>query len=166
MYRLNGIDITLPPLRDRREDIPLLAEYFLARASEGEDGKRKVFTPGALDVLLRYEWPGNVRELMNEVMRSALLCPRDAIEEVWLTPAARGEVPGTGAPEEGVPLMREAVAEIERALIRRALHLCRGNKTHAAKLLGLSRREADTPAGPPTCPGYPTVRCRLRSSPR
>jgi transcriptional regulator with GAF, ATPase, and Fis domain len=138
VYRLNVVNITLPPLRDRREDIPLLAEYFLARASEGEGNKRKAFTPGALDVLLRYEWPGNVRELMNEVMRSALLCPRDRIDEVWLSPAARGEAPGTKAPEEGVPLLREAVEEIERALIRRAMHICRGNKTHAAKRLGLS----------------------------
>ncbi|MHC4780274.1 MAG: sigma 54-interacting transcriptional regulator, partial [Planctomycetota bacterium] len=137
-YRLNVVKITLPSLRDRREDIPLLASYFLARASDGDGEDPKAFTAPAVETLLRYEWPGNVRELFNEVMRSALLCPQKDIDELWLSPAVRGEGGTPDREEGGVPPLREAVEEIERALIRRAMTLCKGNKTHAAKMLGLS----------------------------
>ncbi|MHC5035950.1 MAG: sigma 54-interacting transcriptional regulator [Planctomycetota bacterium] len=137
-YRLNVVNVKIPPLRERREDIPLLVEYFLVRGLDSEDQNRKAFTPEALEILSRYAWPGNVRELMNEVARCAVLCPHAAIDSGWLSPAVRGEGPGGAGPEESVPPLKEAVEEMEKALIRRAMALCEGNKTHAAKMLGLS----------------------------
>jgi len=139
-YRLNVVNLRMPPLRERREDIPLLAEYFLARARE-EGGEReggKRFSKTAMDILVRHLWPGNVRELMNEVLRCGVLCPDPVIGPIWLSPAVREETP---EPEEGeavVPHLKEAVEEVEKALIRRAMALCERNKTHASKMLGLS----------------------------
>jgi DNA-binding NtrC family response regulator len=137
-YRLNVIPIALPPLRERRTDIPLLVEHFLAR--HGEPGRRRKMTPEALEALVAYGWPGNVRELESVIERTLLLADGDviALEDLPATVRMRRAAePGlpVDVPDEGLDL--EA---LERGLIRRALEKAAGNVTRAARLLGLSRR--------------------------
>ena len=138
-YRLNVIPITLPPLRDRRTDIPLLVEHFLKKYASPSQG-RTVSTE-ALEMLMAYDWPGNVRELESVIERALLLGESDSILPEDLPGAVRtrpstprGDVP-IDIPETGIDL--EAV---ERALILKALDRAGGNVTRAARLLGLSRR--------------------------
>jgi DNA-binding NtrC family response regulator len=137
-YRLNVIPISLPPLRERRTDIPLLVEHFLAK--HGEPGRARRMAPEALDALGAYSWPGNVRELESVVERTLLLAEGDVIRVEDL-PAAVRVRPGASAglaieiPDTGVDL-----EQIERDLIQRALEKAGGNVTRAARLLGLTRR--------------------------
>jgi len=154
-YRLKVVPIHLPPLRDRREDIPLLAEHFLQSASpqdsellrRGRRPNREVcrITPEAVDLLLRYPWPGNVRELENAIERALLFCEGEAIGPTHLLAEIRdhAETILAGLPSDSLCL-REALGrmgrEMERDLIRRALDRAQGNRTQAARLLGISRR--------------------------
>jgi two-component system response regulator PilR (NtrC family) len=138
-YRLNVIPIALPPLRERRTDIPLLVEHFLAK--HGEPGRPRRIAPEALEALVGYSWPGNVRELESVVERTLLLADGDVVGLDDLPPAVRMRV-GLGAgslpievPDEGLDL-----EELERRLILRALEKSEGNVTRAGRLLGLSRR--------------------------
>jgi DNA-binding NtrC family response regulator len=138
-YRLNVIPIALPPLRERRTDIPILVEHFLAK--HGEPGRLRRIAPEALEGLVRYSWPGNVRELESVVERTLLLADRDIIglDDLPAVVRMRGG-PGVGGvpieiPEEGLDL-----DQLERDLILRALDRTGGNVTHAARLLRLSRR--------------------------
>ena len=138
-YRLNVIPITLPPLRERRTDIPLLVEHFLRKSSQ--DGRRREVAPQALESLIAYHWPGNVRELESVIERAVLLGEGDVILPEDLPAAVRARtvsqraVLGLEIPDSGVEL-----EEIERALIAKALEKSGGNVTRAARLLGLSRR--------------------------
>ena len=130
-YRLNTVEIDLPPLRERREDIPLLAAHFL-RISGGKYGRSDMtFSAGAMDALLRHPWPGNVRELRHSVERAVLLTENHTVdlEHLGLRQAAEGSLR-----LEAVPL-----DEAERILIRKALSRNRGNVSRAAGDLGLSR---------------------------
>lgn len=128
-YRIQVIQIQLPPLRDRREDVPLLVEHFLKKM-KSSSGISKV--PGRImDVLLEYDWPGNVRELRNVLQRYITLGHLE-----FLSP---GSESGSSAVTTGIDL-REAVQRLEKSLIKRALSQSEGNKTRAAKLLGISRR--------------------------
>jgi transcriptional regulator with PAS, ATPase and Fis domain len=138
-YRLNVIPIVLPPLRERRTDIPLLVEHFLAK--HGEPGRARVIAPEALEALVVYSWPGNVRELESMVERMLLLADGDLVRLDDLPPAVRmrsralvGGLP-IEIPDEGLDL-----DGLERSLILRALEKSGGNVTRAARLLGLSRR--------------------------
>lgn len=100
LYRLNVFPLELPPLRDRLEDVPILAEHFLAAIGQ-QEGSPKRFTPAALQALMEYPWPGNVRELRNAVQRAYVMATGDTIDERWLP---RGGPPGPGAPAgAGVP---------------------------------------------------------------
>lgn len=138
-FRLNVITIELPPLRERREDIPRLAEHFL-QVFNRENGRRiQGFTEAARDALLAYAWPGNVRELQNAIERAVVLARGE-----WLTPddfqfntaglLAEGRGNGGGlAPGT-------TVAEMERALIFKTLEHCDQNRTRASELLGISVR--------------------------
>ncbi|HTK68231.1 MAG TPA: sigma-54 dependent transcriptional regulator [Candidatus Eisenbacteria bacterium] len=132
LYRLNTVEIHLPPLRERAEDIPRLATSFLARAA-ARYGKRIVgFTPEALAVMAAHPWPGNVRELEHAVERAVLLASEDARigpAELLLRPVAEG----SGRLED------MTLDEVERHLIRRALDRHEGNVSRAADALGLSR---------------------------
>ena len=132
LYRLNTVEIHLPPLRERAEDIPRLATSFLARAA-GRYGKRIVgFTPEALAVMAAHPWPGNVRELEHAVERAVLLASEDAPigpADLLLRPVAEG----SGRLED------MTLDEVERHLIRRALDRHEGNVSRAADALGLSR---------------------------
>jgi transcriptional regulator with GAF, ATPase, and Fis domain/Tfp pilus assembly protein PilF len=132
-YRLNVIQIQIPPLRERREDIPVLVEHFLGKHSRGE---RRV-SPEALGSLMGYLWPGNVRELENEIMRAAAL-GGERIGVKDLSPQIAASVPLALADPDDLDL-RARVEHLERELILRALKRTGGNNTRAAKLLGLSR---------------------------
>ena len=130
-YRLNVFPIELPPLRERREDIPLLVEHFLRQRNRPPD----VISPEAMEALLAYDWPGNVRELENVIERALILAGEGRITPDLL-PFGR---PKAGAkvelPDEGVNL-----EEVERELIIQALEKAGWNKAKAAKLLGITRR--------------------------
>jgi DNA-binding NtrC family response regulator len=134
-YRLNVIPLLLPALRERREDIPLLAEHFLARAGQ-RLGRPLRMSPAAMDRLLRYPWPGNVRELENAIERSAILARQEVIEADDLPPHVRGDIALGPAPS----LEREqTLAQSERAHIIRTLERCGWNHSRAAETLGIGR---------------------------
>lgn len=131
-YRLNTIHIELPPLRHRREDIPLLAMHFLDRYATGSRAHLRGFAPEALDALKRYRWPGNVRELENTIERAAVLARGDVITAQDLRlPTDETEV--TFDPD--LPLK-----EVERQHVERALAHHDGNVSETARQLGVSRR--------------------------
>ena len=130
-YRLSVVAIRVPPLRDRGEDIVLLANFFLRRA--GQSVKRKVrFSAPGLEALVRYPWPGNIRELENKVQRAVIMATGRSIEPADLELSA---VP-TDTP---LPTLREARSEHERKLVIDALARNRGNISRAAQAVGVSR---------------------------
>jgi DNA-binding NtrC family response regulator len=134
-YRLNVIPIVLPPLRERREDIPLMAEHFLARFAQRQ-GRVLRLTAGATDRLLRYAWPGNVRELENAMERLAILARHETIEPGDLPPhigagLALGSAPGLAA--------EQTLADAERAHIIQILERYGWNHSRAAEALGIGR---------------------------
>ncbi len=131
LYRLNTVEISIPPLRDRIEDIPIFAAHFLKRESLRYGRPGMAFSPGASHALLRHRWPGNVRELKHTVERAILMCPGSEIgvEDLGLR---RGT-------EDSIPLEDLRLAEVERLLVERALNLYVGNVSRAAEKLGLSR---------------------------
>jgi len=139
-FRVAGFALRVPPLRERREDIPALVEAF-ARACAREQGKTlRGITIKALRALVAYAWPGNVRELQHEVGRLVALCPQgEAIDSTMISPHLVGAGPGG----ENVPTntleLEKNVDALERRLISQALAQARGNRTRAAKLLGVSR---------------------------
>jgi two-component system response regulator AtoC len=128
-YRLNVIPIHIPPLRERREDIPLLIEHFIGRS-----GKRIRFSPEAINALMRYDFPGNVRELENIVERCIALSEGKVIERHDLPQHILKE----GQPE--VLTLSEVSAEAEKEHILRVLRTTNNNKTKAAEILGISRK--------------------------
>ena len=135
-YRLNVVSIIPPPLRERKEDIPVLVDHFLDRSREHHGGLRRSFSPLAMRVLLEYSWPGNVRELENAVER-ARICSRGEVIEESALPAEirrRGRTTHGGARPAG-----EAPGEPEEGKIREALARSRGNRREAAAQLGISR---------------------------
>jgi Nif-specific regulatory protein len=136
-YRLNVFTITLPPLRDRRPDIPALAEYFLEKY--GDEHRRLVrrFASGALDVLCEYGWPGNVRELENAIERAVVVCDGFMIEERHLPEVIRSV--GRGKPARKLSLA-EAVESLERGMIEEALRDSGGNLARASRSLGTTER--------------------------
>ena len=131
LYRLNTVEIPIPPLRDRMEDIPLFAAHFLERQSMRYGRTGMAFSPGASHALLCHLWPGNVRELTHTVERAILMCHGSEIgvEDLGLRRAA-----GNTLPLEDLQLV-----EVERLLVERALGLHNGNVSRAARRLGLSR---------------------------
>jgi DNA-binding NtrC family response regulator len=134
-YRLNVIPIELPPLRERREDIPLLAELFLGRFAERQ-GRVLRLSAGAMECLFRYSWPGNVRELENAMERTAILARAETIEPGDLPPhVGAGLVPGPAPTLE----TEQTLAEAERAHILRILERYGWNHSRAAEALGIGR---------------------------
>ena len=140
-YRLNVITIELPPLRERREDIALLATHFLQLYAEENQRTVQGFSAAAMDALAAYHWPGNVRELENAVERAVVLCRGDTIEVDELPQAVRSE----GAVAEAAPDIppggvdfRQVVGDYQARLIREALRQAGGVQRRAAKLLKLS----------------------------
>lgn len=147
LYRLEVVRIALPPLRERLEDLPLLVEALLARLNRAY-GKHLSLAPGCLDHLRRYPWPGNVRELENALERAVIVCRGDQItpdDFPWGMLESPPGVAATAAPSTYHCYSEkrghwEPVAETERQVILRALAACGGNKTRAARMLGISRQ--------------------------
>ncbi len=142
-YRLNVISLHLPPLRERREDIPLLVEHFLRKYAEKMGKKIEGVSDFALKALMEYDFPGNVRELENIIERSVALESGPLILPESLTLCTKRsrekENFEVNLPEEGLNL-EDFLARIEVSLLKQALSRTRGNKTEAAKLLGLNFR--------------------------
>jgi len=137
-YRLNVITVTLPPLRKRTEDIPLLAQHFLAHyARENEKAIRDI-SPQAMELLLDYHWPGNVRELENAVERAVVLSIGEVLTEELLPSSVRHResagLPPATLPSNGISF-KDAVSDYERQIIIRALQSCGGVQKRAAELL-------------------------------
>lgn len=140
-FRLNVFFIQLPPLRERVEDIPLLAEYFLSKNASSMERPPVRIAPEAMRCLMAYGWPGNVRELENVVERGMILCDGDVIDGECL-PVSLREVGGRkqiSSPDENLSI-KKAEDAIERDLIRKALAKTSGNRTQAAKILEISHR--------------------------
>ncbi len=138
-YRLAVVPLTLPPLRERREDIPLLVEHFLAHYGERQHAPPKSISIAAMRVLCEAPWPGNVRELAHAIERTLLLSVDREIqpEHVALEPEASSllRAPTSLAIEQA----RALLDEVEREKLRTALNTARNNRVRAAKLLGVSR---------------------------
>jgi two-component system response regulator PilR (NtrC family) len=144
-YRINVIPIVLPPLRDRREDIPLIAEHFLAKYAEQMEKPVVGISRGAMDQLMRHEWPGNIRELENVLERAVALEATPTILVESLPASLRGGAAKPSAagrsdlPDRGFDL-EEHVKQIERGYIAQALQRAGGVQVRAAELLGMSFR--------------------------
>lgn len=139
-YRLNVFTITVPPLRDRREDIPRLCDRFLEVVAKENGTPRKSISPEAMKVLLSHRWPGNVRELRNALEAASLVAPKESIAADDLPP---GVGPEAIPPTSSVPIPLgppRTMEEMEKAAIVDALARTGGNKTEAAKLLGIGLR--------------------------
>ena len=147
-FRLNVVQVTMPPLRERKDDIPQLLAHFVAHSAKENGIDPPVFEPGAIRCLVAYPWPGNIRELRNFAENAVVLNRAARIHEFDLDPKFRG---GTG--DEGVAITapaggssdqpavsRLSFEENEKRLLREALLQARGNRTKAASLLGVSRR--------------------------
>jgi DNA-binding NtrC family response regulator len=138
-YRLSVIEIELPPLRERAEDITLLAQAFLKEFAQTNNKKVTGFTPDAVDLLLRYSWPGNVRELRTAIERAVVLCRGEKIGARDLPPTVRNVSADAPLPKFQANSSL-SVEEAEKDLIIRALKDSNGNRTLAAKKLGMHRR--------------------------
>ncbi|MGZ4808232.1 MAG: sigma-54-dependent transcriptional regulator [Thermoanaerobaculia bacterium] len=139
-YRLNVITIQLPPLRRRREDIPLLVSHFLDKYAEENKRKVREVTPDAMRILMDHPWPGNVRELENAIERTVVLCTGDRIGPDLLPDYLRypveTEQPAMVVPADGLSL-KDAVSRYERAMIVQSLEMANGVQKRAAELLQL-----------------------------
>ncbi len=143
-YRLNVFTIALPALRERRADVPALAEYFLAKFASEHRRKIARISSGALEALSQYGWPGNVRELENVIERAVVVCEGFVIQEHHLPESMR--VGARARPQER-PTLADAVARLERQLIEDALREARGNCAQAARALGTTERIVRYKAG-------------------
>ena len=140
-YRLNIICIDLPPLRERKEDIPMLAEHFVKKHSKHVSKKIEGLSKEALAVLMDYQWPGNVRELENVIERSIILAkgttitPEDFPESLT-NPKPKADADGNG---NGHRKLKDALQSPEKDLILKALESVKWKRTEAAKALGVNR---------------------------
>jgi two-component system nitrogen regulation response regulator GlnG len=157
LFRLNGITLTLPPLRERKSDIKLLSEFFLEKYARKFDCEPRTLTPEALEALKEYPWPGNVRELENVLRRGVLLCPSLALGPLDLNlPKSKDDGGKTGSLEDIItarlrPFIDQmdlrgarqlyglVMPYLERPLIRLVLEKTRGNQVHTADALGINR---------------------------
>jgi len=142
-YRLNVVGLEIPALRQRTEDVPLLAQHFLQIFAVRNHKKIKSFTPRAMDLLIRHDWPGNVRELMNAVERAVVLSRADYLSESDFPTAAGADPIDSHAAAEAGSIHVDSIApleEVEKATILRTLEACGGNKSKAARRLGITRK--------------------------
>lgn len=141
-YRLNVVNIQIPPLRERKEDIPLLIDQFTARYIKETDKKRIEFSKQALDLLMKYNYPGNIRELENVIHHSIVLARGEMItsEDLPLGIKSHGSENLSKDPCGEGDTLHDKVENLEKRLINDALHKTNGNQSAAAKLLGMSER--------------------------
>lgn len=158
-YRLRGVTIILPPLRDRQEDVSELAHYFLFRYNQQMGASAKSISPAALDLLQKYDWPGNVRELQSIILEALIASAGPTILPEFLSPDVRGSAASAGGQStkdssewQDVPaqidamisageidVYRRALEHFDRLILRRALEQAEGHQARAAEILGLSR---------------------------
>jgi DNA-binding NtrC family response regulator len=139
LYRLRVLTVDLPPLKDRREDIPLLVSHFFSSAVDRGEAVPERIEPEVVSVMQEYDWPGNVRELENEVRRLIALSD-DAVTTDLLSESIRTGRTAAPPPEEGeIRPLEDQVRDLEVREIERALSATGGNKTKASELLGISR---------------------------
>lgn len=158
-YRLNVVSVYLPPLRERREDIPLLVRFFMRLYNKQNNREVETIEPEAMDLLCAYSWPGNVRELQNYIERAVVLAPRDVVTADLLPEAVRGRrAPRIGrgvdfeslaatliargmadAGPEAENLHAKIVNSVERELIAQVMSQCDGVQTKASARLGINR---------------------------
>lgn len=142
-FRIRGVNVTLPSLRERAADIPILAEHFLQEATEETGSQVKGFTPTAMGVMAAYEWPGNIRQLRNAVRTLVVMCDREMIDVQDLPPEMlqRRQLPGPGvAASAPASLAGASLDEIEKKAIMDTLARTEGNREQAAKILGIGER--------------------------
>jgi two-component system, NtrC family, response regulator len=145
-YRLNVFPVRLPPLRERLEDLPLLAEHFLQRHADLAGGRVKGFAPTVLTSMMNYTWRGNIRELENLVKRAIIKCPGDTITSVEL-PTPQAELSTVPGPSLEIDLhtpykdyLSAIVRHTEQDYLVRMLRLCKGNINQVAKQMGVDRK--------------------------
>ena len=134
-YRIHVIPIHLPPLRDRREDIPSLVDHFLDKFSQQMKKEVKGLSPTALQRLMLHDWPGNVRELENTIEYAIAMAQREIITEEHIL-----QTKGT-LPDEPLKPLKEARDEYEKSYLVHLLEICRGNVSQAAKMAGKYRAD-------------------------
>ncbi|MDQ3420305.1 MAG: sigma 54-interacting transcriptional regulator, partial [Acidobacteriota bacterium] len=148
-YRLNVVRLRLPPLRERREEVPALVEHYVNRYAVQQKKGRLTLTDEALEYLLLYPWPGNLRQLANEVNRMVAMAePDTALTVTHLSPeiqATRRTIPAAAAPDSELRIsldqsLPEAVELLERTMVQAALDRSKGRLEDAARLLGISRK--------------------------
>ena len=137
-YRINVVSVTAPALRERREDIPLLADYFLKHYAEKNHRPVKGFTPKSMDLLMRYNWPGNVRELENVIERSVIMARGQSITAEELPNSLKTQE--AGMEPENARGSGKSLKEVEKEMILHTLEETGGNRTQCARILGISRR--------------------------
>jgi DNA-binding NtrC family response regulator len=145
-YRLNVVPISIPPLREHKEDIPYLADHFLARFARESAKPIKGITPAAMRMLMDFHWPGNIRELENIIERAVALSTGTMLDVADIrldfdrsVPVATG--PGVSSGDAAGPFLPQGMTleQYEDEIIKEALRRANGNKSQAARLLGLSR---------------------------
>ncbi len=142
-HRLNEFHINIPPLRERKEDIPILAKYFLDEANQELNKKIKGFSGEAMKFFLNYSWPGNVRELKNLIKRAVLLSDSKNILFCHLslnTAESQNKTDLTDGLNTSTVSFEDAAKEFERNLIKKALETASGNKVKAAEILQINRK--------------------------
>ncbi|HXG09517.1 MAG TPA: sigma 54-interacting transcriptional regulator [Gemmataceae bacterium] len=142
-FRLQVVEIRVPPLRERKSDVPLLAEHFLKRFVRETGRKIRGFTPAALKKMEQYDWPGNVRELRNVVERAVALGQGPLLDaaDIWLSSLEAGGAPAAGS--AAPPYQPLSLEEVEKAHILRTLHYTDWNKSRAAEILQIERSTLD-----------------------
>jgi Nif-specific regulatory protein len=139
-YRLSVFPLVVPPLRERKTDIMLLADHFVEKYSAEHSKKIHNITPSAIDLMNRYSWPGNVRELENCIERAVILSRDEAIHSYHLPPSMQKEMAGGGEANEKRQTLAEVMESVEKEMVEEELRRTRGNMARAAQSLGISER--------------------------
>jgi len=139
-YRLEVIPLVIPPLRQRKEDVPLLADHFIQEFNRNNKKQIRGVSSRTMGVLLRYHWPGNVRELENCIERAAVMADGDILDVTDLTQILRPVAAGAAPPPSASDHWPRSLRDAERDLILKTLQSVQGNRTRAAELLGISLR--------------------------
>ena len=138
LYRLNVFRIQLPPLKDRKEDLPLLAQYLVTKLAEKHGRPARFLSPAALEALQFHAWPGNVRELRNVIERAVVICSGEQIERHHFAPYPIDQRERLRNEDTITFPVGTPIEEVERQMIMRTIKKTKNNKTRAAELLGIS----------------------------
>ncbi len=139
-YRLNVVSLNVPPLRERKEDIPLMAQHFLEVFAGRNNRVIKGFTPRALDKIMAYSWPGNIRELMNAVERAVILTRADVLDEEAIALIMEDHGGQKDSTDRDQSLPNLSLEDVEKKSILETLKNCSDNKSEAARRLGITRK--------------------------